>query len=475
MALCLWGLDARSVWLDEGISRAATTQLAETLDETGGTMGLYYALLDGWTEVFGASVTAMRLLSTLFVVATVVVAASVARRTLDRHEAMAATVAVALLPGLTRYGQEARSYALTALVASLSWYCLIRASTGSNEASRARSAWWVPVWILSAVGVLTHGMYVVQVVAQGVLVVVASPRDVRRFAPAGLTAVIVGMVLYRSGADHVAHWVPPLSADQAVDVARLLLHPATGPAIALGLLALLGALRQIRRAQEDPSRRLLHLVPVVWAVVPVAALFVLSLARPYFLPRYLLASAPAVGHLMAVGVLDVDRRVRNRMSRGWALGPVGFTAVLAAGLLLLGQAETHRERNQDWRGAAAVLADESVPGDIVLFTQPDLKLAFDVAWLELAHRPPVPPRSVRPPRPLGRPHRFDPVDDVATIGLSVSTVDRVWIVHQRLVSSRDQLLAEVLAVPELADDFTESRRWKLEGDLQVILLERQDR
>src|SRR5690606_5522135 len=102
-------------------------------------------------------------------------------------------------------------------------------------------------------------------------------------------------------------------------------------------------------------------------------------------------------------------------------------------------------------------------------------LAFDVAWSELAHRPPVPPRSVRPPRPLGRPHRFDPVDDVATIGLSVSTVDRVWIVHQRLVSSRDQLLAEVLAVPELADDFTESRRWELEGDLQVILLERQDR
>ena len=117
-ALSTWGLTRHGLWLDEAISLGATNQLRETLSQTAGTMGLYYLLLDPWMAVVGTSVGSMRSLSVLFAAGAAGFAMVLIRRIVTRPEAWMAGLVLGASPGLVRYAQEARSYALVALFTS---------------------------------------------------------------------------------------------------------------------------------------------------------------------------------------------------------------------------------------------------------------------------------------------------------------------------------------------------------------------
>lgn len=478
-ATVIWGINDRAAWLDEAISRAATGQLAETIDRTGGTMAAYYVVLDGWTGLFGDSITTMRLLSLVFVVFTVVTVSRIAARLLDPSAGILATIIVALLPGITRYGQEARSYALTASIAAASWLALMNAVRGSGVPERqARSTvWWMAVAALSLLGVLAHGLFLLQVAAQALSLLFGRRRDLYRFAPAGLLSFLAVMYLFKTGADHVANWVPPLSAQQALDAGALPFAPSVAPALALLAVATVGAIVAVRRssAATGPEERWLCLVPVFWAVVPLLLLALLSVSRPYFLARYLVASLPAMALLLATGIQRLTGVVGSRFEDVDKRTLLGVTGTACVGLLLVGQVSMHREKGDDWRGAAGVLATNIEPSDAVLFTQPDLKLPFDTAWSELDERPPSAPQPIYPAYPLGELHRF-PVDvPREDLEQAITDTSRLWVVHSTFVQSKDQLLDVILELPVVDDNFEVTQRWHFDGDVQLVLLERTDR
>lgn len=476
---CLYGLDARPLWLDEAISRNATHQLGETLDRTAATMALYYVVLTGWTALFGDGAAAIRSLSVVFVAATVGVTFLLARRLLGRRAAVAAVILVALLPALTRYGQEARSYALTALIATASWYCLTRAVTeepaADSSADRA-SRWWLAVVLLSVLGVFSHGLFLLQVVAQGASLVVARCwGPLRRFVPALVLSGLMGAMLFQSGAKDVANWVPPLSFAQFVDALSLLLGPTWPSAVVTATLVSVGVAASAARfrASLDPIERWKASIPLVWAVGPLLLITVLSTARPYLQPRYVVASLPAIALLLAAGLDHIHRSLTGVGPRAtrWTV----VVALTVAASLVAGQFAIRSEPAEDWRTAARIIDDGAVAEDRVVFTQPDLKLAFDSAWDELPARSRNAAGVVYPERPLGQLQRFDPPADPERVSTLIADVDRLWVVHRTMSGSGDVLLDRVLGWPAVAEHFHTVDHHRLDGDVHVIVLERQQR
>jgi len=482
--LTLWGLSSRPLWTDEAISIGAVNQLGATLRDTAGTMALYYVLLDAWSGVAGTSVVAVRALSVVFVVASVLGAGVLARRLLRPVEAVAAVVLVAALPALARTGQEARSYALTMLLATVGWLCLARAvdagaGTAAHLDRRARTALLALVPVAVA-GVLAHGLFVVQVAAL-VLSCTVLPRRRPLLAwmalPAGAALATAG-ALFVAGAGGVADWILPLSRQHAIDVAATVFGPNLITACVLGLLGARGAARLLARRGDGPAQRWRALVPVWWALAPAAILVAVSVVRPYLVGRYLLASVPALGMLAAVGAVAVveaaapaDERRRRRLAGA-------LVVVLVASAVLLGRLTAAQINTEDWDGAAEVVADGSRAGDGILFTPSSgtipfsVRTPFEAAWRD-AGRADRAPDPVATGVPLGTVRRFYPMPERADVAPELPGHQRLWIVHKiRGGGVGDAALEDVLAWPELRHGYRVARRELVRGGIQVLLLER---
>ena len=134
--------------------------------------GLYYALLHGWVELFGASAFAVRLPSALAVGAAGGCVYALAARLAGPRTAVWAVGAFALLPRAFWAGAEARPYALTALLAAAATLVLLVALD-----TRAPLA-WTGYAVLLLAGVLAN-LYVGLLVAAHLVSVLADRRATR--------------------------------------------------------------------------------------------------------------------------------------------------------------------------------------------------------------------------------------------------------------------------------------------------------
>src|SRR5947209_15218839 len=100
---------------------------------------LYYILAWVWSRVFGTGEAGLRALSALFGTATVAVVYAVAKDLASRGAALLAALLCALSPWFVYYSQEARAYALVALLVSISFWCFVRALRAA--APRTLVAW----------------------------------------------------------------------------------------------------------------------------------------------------------------------------------------------------------------------------------------------------------------------------------------------------------------------------------------------
>lgn len=302
-----WQLGRRPLWIDEAISLGATNQLGRTIRDTGGTMALYYVLLDGWTALVGTSPVALRTLSLVLALAALVVAAAVFHRVLPGPEAAVATVVTAALPGVVRMAQDARAYALLSLVVAGCWWCLARGVEAAHDPEARDSVarrWLLALVPLALAGVASQGLFLLHLVPVVASVVVLPRRRwlLTALVPATVAGLGATVVLLAIGADDVGDWIPPLSAEQAGAAARTLVGGPGWVVAVVGVLAAVGVVVALRGTSGDPLARWRALVPVWWALVPCAGLLVLSTVRPTFLGRYLLPSLPAVGALVAVAL-----------------------------------------------------------------------------------------------------------------------------------------------------------------------------
>jgi uncharacterized membrane protein len=339
-------LDRQSFWLDELVTVSLLDRgLGDVLHEiprTEATPFVYYVAAWAWGSVFGLGEIGIRSLSAFAGTATIPVAYGAGAALVSRRTGLVAAALVAVNPFLVWYSQEARSYALLALLGAATVLAFGRALTGSRG--------WLAAWaVVSALAIATHYFAVFLVGAEAVwlLVRLRSSRAVlvAMILPTAVLLAHVPLVLAQRGNGEAVAGSALVS--RIAGIPKNLAVGYSFPAEALGsalaaLLLLTGVVLVVRAA---PRERLGAVVAGSLALAAMATPLVLALAGVDFLiaRNTIAAVVPAavcVGTGLATGRLG--------LAAGTAL------CVLSAAIALAPALDTTYGRT-DWRGAAEAL------------------------------------------------------------------------------------------------------------------------
>ncbi len=121
----------QSLWLDEAISALAVKNNTFLELITKFSLGdthppLYYLILKAWTSIFGFTEVALRAPSVIFSVLTVYFTYKLGEFFGGKKMAILSSVLLAFAPLHVYYSQEARMYALTTLLVSMSFYFFLK-------------------------------------------------------------------------------------------------------------------------------------------------------------------------------------------------------------------------------------------------------------------------------------------------------------------------------------------------------------
>jgi len=346
---------------------------------------LYYLLLRLWTLAAGTGEAALRIPSAVFGTAMIPVTWALARRVVPATTGLLAALFVAVAPIGVMMSQDARMYALLALLATWSTVALDRA------AETGRPAAWAGYAVLITLLVYTHYLGLLIVAAHGLWMMLYR----RRRAAAWCACAVAAALAY-------VPWLP-VAYGQFVHAPFLGWYPQAlylSVADLLGLLAfggsLFGAATMFTPSLLTAPERIVLLAPfaiVLWrgiaslggdrralVVLPPAAVLAVmlgvSLARPYpvFVPRWFTFLLPFSAVLAAQGVADIAAHVRA--PRGLVAAAVS-AALLLYGLPAFGAFYFDpAARPERWRDVAASLARQVRPGDLVVDATPDAATAL---------------------------------------------------------------------------------------------------
>ncbi|MFE9631039.1 hypothetical protein [Streptomyces sp. NPDC006463] len=364
LVLGLWGLSRQdSVWRDE----AATWQVAgRSADEIWAMLGnvdavhgLYYLLMHGLFEVFGAATTTLRLPSVLAVAAAAACVGLIGRRLAGFWAGLGGGLALGLLPAVQFYLQEGRPYALVAAGAGLSTLLLV----SLLDLPPGRRAWprWTAYGITVLLCALLNWLSLLVLPAHvATLWWVRAGRGVwLRWAAygAGAVAGTLPLILFsREQSDQVS-WIPPLTW-----------HMLIGPGILFAIGGLCAWADRPRAGRPRAGRLSAAAVGLPLLVVPQLGLVGLSLVQPLFLDRYVLFSMLGLALLIGAALGAAVRATAPRFPRAAGLlvpGVVGI-AVLALLPVELGK-RAPASRVDDVLAVAGEVARLKRDGDAVLF------------------------------------------------------------------------------------------------------------
>ncbi|MFE7183747.1 hypothetical protein [Streptomyces erythrochromogenes] len=359
LALGLWGLSRQdSVWRDE----AATWQVAgrpageiwRMLGNVDAVHGLYYLLMHGLFEVFGASTTTLRLPSVLAVACAAVCVAVIGRRLAGFWAGLGGGLALGLLPAVQFHLQEGRPYALVVAGAGLSVLLLV----SLLEDRPGRRTWprWTAYGVVVLVCALLNWLSLLALPAHAAtLWWVRARRGVwLRWAAYGSGAVAgaLPLVLFSRGQSDQVSWIPPVAW-----------HMLVGPGILLAVGAL-GAWAD----RPDRPRLSAAAVGLPLLVVPQLGLLAVSLVQPLFLDRYVLFGMVGLALLIGAGLGAAVRACAPRFPKASALLVPGVAVVSVLALLPveLGR-RAPASRVDDVLAVAGEVARLKRDGDAVLF------------------------------------------------------------------------------------------------------------
>ncbi|HMJ33197.1 MAG TPA: glycosyltransferase family 39 protein [Baekduia sp.] len=327
----------------------------------------YYLLLNGWTRL-GTGETFVRLPTALFAVATVPLAMVLARRTFGDAAAVACGLGLALSTMLLDAGQEARAYALVALLAVASTLLLV------EGVRRPRTGLWVAYGLVAALMVHCHMLSSLVIVAQLASLLFLPRAEIPfRELRIGVVVLAVGvapMAFYALTKDSgQTSWIPAVDAYAVGGFAR----SATGGDALIALYALLfaavaaGLVSRLRTSGRSRETWLEALV-LLWVVLPPAALAIISVVKPLFTTQYLTGVVPGVALLLG---LAVARLRPPRLALGAGALVLALTAVSAA------RHGPPFPKSATGKAAAQYVLERARPGDGVAYGPAFTRVEFD--------------------------------------------------------------------------------------------------
>jgi 4-amino-4-deoxy-L-arabinose transferase-like glycosyltransferase len=192
--LRFWGLGHQSFWYDEGLTvmevHYSLGRMLGLLPHIESNPPVYYTLVWAWTRIFGFGEAGFRSLSAVAGVATVPALYGVGAKLVSRRAGLVAAALAAFNPFLIWYSQEARSYSLAVLFATLSW--LAFAHLRSPDAS---ARWFVAWGVAAALTIATHYYGVLAAAPQAAWLLVARRRERKAWLALGAVAVVGAALL----------------------------------------------------------------------------------------------------------------------------------------------------------------------------------------------------------------------------------------------------------------------------------------
>ena len=370
-----------SYWGDEAASVLSAQRplpsLFRMLGNVDAVHGVYYLLLHGWIDVFGASEFATRLPSALSIGAATAGTAVLARLLVNVRVAVIAAVVFAVLPRVTYMGAEARSTALATMVAVWCTVLLVHiVRSRPTTATLALSLWagyavllgaGIAVFIYTALLVPVHGLLVALLTRHSRRATVLAWTGGAAAALACASPIIFWGLTQRGQISFLARRPQASVLDAAVQqwFGTPSLAAVAWLLIALGCLAAFvprfpgsGA-----GARHERAPRAELLVLLAWLVVPSAALLIgTHLITPMYAHRYLSIGAPAAAILVAVGIAG--------LRPFWARATTLLLVVaLAIPGYLAQRSDFAKDYGSDWRQSADILRAEARPRDAVVFDE----------------------------------------------------------------------------------------------------------
>ncbi|MFI5053564.1 MAG: glycosyltransferase family 39 protein [Acidimicrobiia bacterium] len=370
LALGAITLGSKSLWFDEVYSVTTAggswDAMYRSWRHRDPNMSLYDVLLRSW-RVLGTSDAAQRSLSVLATAATVLVVFAIGRRLFGPRVGLIAGLVIAIAPFAVHYAQEARSYALAALLVSLASYSFV---VGIED---PRWLPWTGYAVFGALAIYAHFFAALVLVAHGASLFVLGRAEIpwRAVVRSGTALVVLALP---------AVWLAATGPrDQLSWIGRPDLHgafwqPASmagGTALSLVFLVLVGiavwfgVLRWRSLGVGRESWRVAFVI--LWLGVPWALSLAYSLVfQPVFLDRYLIVSLPALALAAAIGA--------SQLARQWAAVALMAVVALSAVQVVIWYRGSAQE---DWRAVTAFTAAHAQPGDGIAFCLPELRRPFD--------------------------------------------------------------------------------------------------
>jgi mannosyltransferase len=400
---------------------------------------LYYALAWLWTQVTGTGEFGLRSLSAVAGVATVVVAYFLGVELRGRRAGVVAAALVAVNPMLLWYSQEARAYALFALLTAFSFLYFLRAKDAPQVDGQHRypiggTSRDVALWgVFSALAMATHYFAVFPVAAEAVWLLWrrgrASWPGLAIIAGAGL--LLAPLAIHQMSMGH-AEWIGGDGLGHRLwgsgvtfllgETGAVIARPAHPPLALLPAALAVAALVALALRGEGSERRAGGTLLAIGAATVLAPVL-LGLVAPdkdYVIARNLMPAVVPALTLLAIGfTLGRARRLGAVLAALFAAYSLAFCLWASASPSL---------QRPNWDAVAAKLGESSEPRAMVTWTLGAGSLrdylssrAFQVSpsdrypWLvgevDFISDGPAPPP---PPRLLGPRFRqvaYEPVDD----------------------------------------------------------------
>ena len=374
-------LTSKPFWFDECFSaelaRLSWGSFLRVIWWREANMSLYYALLRAWLH-FGQSEYFIRSLSILFAVATIPAIYWLARQLYDRPIAFVAAALFTVNAYNVRYAQEARSYTLFVLLATLSSGFFV---SWVRDPGRRNRLGYV---ITSVLAVYAHFYALLLLGAHWIVLRIFGAPDAKlparssetpqKFPWRVMCLAMAPLLVFvsKTGAGplrwvHRPGWHDLLAFWQQISGGSNWLLPLIF-LIACATATIPCGKRILERDQHFETWRIQFLL--VWLIFPVVVTVVLSFLRPVFLPRFLIFCQPAPIILAAGGIA--------RLRKPWLMIPV---LVLTLLLALQGILFVYGHDYDDQRDASAeavnFILDQSQPGDAILFHIAEARLPYE--------------------------------------------------------------------------------------------------
>ena len=475
-------LASKPFWFDEcfsvEVARIRWSDFLHLLWWREANMALYYVLLRVWLSInhnYGQSPFFIRSLSVVIAAATLPAIYWLARLLYDRRVALIAAALFSFNAYSVRYAQEARSYALFLLLATLSSGFLISLL---REPARRK---WLGYVIVSVLAVYAHLYALLLVAAQWLAVrwlgsfsesedgTVARSAQLRRaWIVIGLAVLPLLVFVAKTGAGPI-RWIPRPGVR---DVLEFYEHAAGGNNWGLLLIysvACVAAVMSLGKklfvrgqSWETNWETWRAQFLLIWLIFPVVLTVLLSFARPVFLGRYMIFCLPALLILVAAGLA--------RLRTAWLL------AAALSGILLLGLQGVLFVYGNDFDGerdasgaASNFILDHSEPGDAVIFHIAATRVPYEFFRSVRAGENTASPDFTRPLGPeILFPHHGagldyrdftgKPTEDLLRV--AGASHARVWVMLMNNGSEENPDATTMMLTRVLSESFPSVNRWK---------------